>query len=163
MTAARNAGLSALACAVCACLAACGTGKATGVAAPAWEIRTSVLPGAGRVLADGQGFTLYAYMPDHRGRSQCSGLCAQQWPPLVLPAGVGRPKAGTGVAASLLGTVRRPGGTLQVTYGGWPLYLWQGDHEPGQATGQADDMGLWYLLSASGTVDRLPVRGQAGD
>ena len=163
MTAARNASLSALACAVCACLAACGTGRAAAVTAQAWEIRTSVLPGAGRVLADGQGFTLSASMPAHRGRSQGSGLCARDWPPLVLPVGVGRPKAGAGVEASLLGTVRRPGGALLVTCGGWPLYLWQGDHEPGQATGQADDMGLRSLLSASGTVDRLPVRGQAGD
>ena len=152
-----------LACAAGTCLAACGTAKTVAATVPAWEVTTTVLPGAGRVLADGQGFTLYAYMPDHRGRSQCSGLCARDWPPLVLPVGVGRPKAGAGVEASLLGTVRRPGGALQVTCGGWPLYLWQGDHEPGQATGQADDMGLWYLLSASGTVDRLPVRGQAGD
>ncbi len=156
----RNARLAALACAVCACLAACGTGKAV-AAAPSWEVTATVLPGAGTVLADGRGFTLYAYMPDHRGRSQCSGLCARDWPPLVLPAGARRAVAGKGVKTSLLGTVPRPGGARQVTYNGWPLYLWQGDHEPGQATGQADDMGLWYLLSAGGTVDRLPVRGQA--
>ena len=36
----------------------------------------------------------------------------------------------------------------------WPLYLWEGDTAAGQATGQADDMGLWYVLSVNGTVDR---------
>jgi predicted lipoprotein with Yx(FWY)xxD motif len=115
-----------------------------------------------RVLADGPGFTLYAFMPDHQGRSQCSGVCAQAWPPLILPAGIPRPAARDGAEAALLGTVRRPGGARQVTYDGWPLYLWEGDHEPGQATGQADDMGLWYVLSADGSVDTTPVTGQSG-
>ena len=57
----------------------------------------------------------------------------------------------------------RAGGARQVTYNGWPLYLWQGDQEPGQATGQADDMGLWYVLSPSGAVEPAPDPGQAGD
>ena len=114
------------------------------------------------MLADGPGFTLYVYIPDHRGRSQCSGVCARDWAPLVLPPGVRHATAGSGVQASLLGTVRRPGGALQVTYNRWPLYLWHSDYMPGQATGQADDMGLWYVLSVSGSVDKLPVQGQAG-
>lgn len=100
----------------------------------------------GEIITDGRGFTLYMYAPDHRRPSQCSGFCAQQRPPLVLPPGVTRPKADPGVRASLLGTVRRAGGELQETYGGWPLYLWIGDTGPGQATGQAGDMGLWYVL-----------------
>ena len=69
---------------------------------------------------------------------------------------------GPGSEGALLGTVAR-GGTRQVTYNGWPLYLWQGDYEPGQATGQADDMGLWYVLSVTGAVDRRQISGQAGD
>jgi predicted lipoprotein with Yx(FWY)xxD motif len=158
MRTARNAVLCSLAF---ACLAACGTSQAAATA-PAWEVKASTLPGAGRVLADGPGFTLYVYIPDHRGRSQCSGVCARDWPPLVLLPGVRHATAGSGVQASLLGTVRRPGGALQVTYNRWPLYLWHGDHVPGQAAGQADDMGLWYVLSVSGSVDKLPVQGQAG-
>ena len=58
---------------------------------------------------------------------------------------------------ALLGTVPRAGGVLQVTYNRWPLYLWQGDVAPGQATGQAEGMGAWYTMSVSGTVDRLPL------
>ena len=162
MGTARTACLAALACAAGACLAACGAGKTAPATVPAWEVATTVLPGAGRVLADGQGFTLYAFMPDHQGRSQCSGVCAQAWPPLILPAGIPRPAARDGAEAALLGTVRRPGGARQVTYDGWPLYLWEGDHEPGQATGQAEDMGLWYVLSANGSVDTTPVTGQSG-
>ena len=161
MRTARNASLATLACAAGACLAACGTAKPV-AAGPSWEVTTTVLPGAGRVLTDGQGFTLYAYMPDQQGQSRCSGVCAQNWPPLILPAGVAGPAARDGARASLLGTVRRPGGARQVTYHGWPLYLWEGDHEPGQATGQAENMGLWYVLSVTGSVDRAPIQEQPG-
>jgi predicted lipoprotein with Yx(FWY)xxD motif len=121
---------------------------------PAYQVRARVIPGLGKIITDGKGFTLYMYAPDHRGVSRCFGLCASQWPPLILPRGVGKPKAGPGVQAALLGTVRRPNGELQETYNGWPLYLWIGDTAPGQATGQADDMGLWYAMSVTGAVDR---------
>jgi predicted lipoprotein with Yx(FWY)xxD motif len=131
--------------------AGCGGGPAGG--APKYELLARAIPGLGQVVTDGQGFTLYMYAPDHRGVSRCYGLCAIQWPPLVLPRGVTRPRAGPGIRAALLGTVRRGDGALQVTYNRWPLYLWQGDNAPGQATGQADDMGLWYTLSVSGAVD----------
>jgi predicted lipoprotein with Yx(FWY)xxD motif len=140
-------------------VAACGSGGAASAALPRYEVLAGSIPGLGEVVTDGNGLTLYMYAPDHQGPSQCSGFCAQQWPPLVLPRGVTRPKAGPGVRASLLGTVRRANGQLQETYGGWPLYLWIGDTRPGEATGQADDMGLWYALSVTGAVDRGTPRG----
>jgi predicted lipoprotein with Yx(FWY)xxD motif len=132
--------------------AGCGSGVPNSV--PRYEVLARTIPGLGKIITDGDGLTLYMYAPDHQGRSQCSGFCAQQWPPLVLPRGVTRPKAGPDVRASLLGTVRRANGQRQETYGGWPLYLWIGDTAPGQATGQAEDMGLWYVLSVTGAVDR---------
>jgi predicted lipoprotein with Yx(FWY)xxD motif len=82
-----------------------------------------------------------------RAAVAAAGPAARGHPP---QGGSGRP----GVRASLLGTVRRADGELQETYGGWPVYLWIGDTGPGQATGQADDMGLWYVLSVTGAVDR---------
>jgi predicted lipoprotein with Yx(FWY)xxD motif len=145
-----------LACVACVCLAACGPGHPA-EAGPAWEVRSGVVRGLGQIVTDGGGFTLYIYVPDHQGPSVCTGECAAQWPPLVLPRGVRRPVAGPGVNPALLGTIPRPGGVLQVTYNRWPLYLWQGDFAPGQATGQAEAMGLWYTLSVSGSVDRLPL------
>jgi hypothetical protein len=70
------------------------------------------------------------------GKGQVVPGCARpQWPPLVLPRGARRPVAGPGVNPALLGTVRRVGGSLQVTYNRWPQYLWQGDFAAGQATG----------------------------
>jgi predicted lipoprotein with Yx(FWY)xxD motif len=141
-----------LAALTAAVVTAAGCGSAAS-GAPKYELQARAIPGLGRVVTDGQGFTLYMYAPDHRGVSRCYGLCASQWPPLVLPRGVTRPRAGPGIRVALLGTVRRGNGALQVTYNRWPLYLWQGDAAPGQATGQADDMGLWYTVSVTGAVD----------
>ena len=61
--------------------------------------------------------------------------------------------------SSLLGTTRRTDGTVQVTYNKWPLYLWVGDSQPGQATGQGLNNlgGLWYVLSPTGkTITTKP-------
>ncbi len=142
--------------AACVCLAGCGAGRPA-AASPAYEVRSGFVRGLGQIVIDGRGFTLYIYVPDHQGPSVCTEVCAAQWPPLVLPHGVGRPLAGLGVNPALLGTTRRADGSLQVTYNRWPLYLWQGDFAPGQATGQAEAMGLWYTLSVNGSVDRLPL------
>ena len=95
------------------------------------------MSGLGTVLVDGQGLTLYMFVPDdQRGRSTCYDTCASGWPPLRLPTGVTVPVAGGQAEPSLLGTTTRKDGGLQVTYNGWPLYIWAGDTEPGQATGQ---------------------------
>lgn len=121
-------------------------------------IQAITVPGLGRVISDTEGYVLYAYMPDDRGPSKCIGVCAVQWPPLVLGAGDRRPIAGQGVIAALLGTDPRPGGGRQVTYDGWPLYLYRND-APGAAKGQSVDMGAWYAMSANGAVDRTPAVG----
>jgi predicted lipoprotein with Yx(FWY)xxD motif len=116
------------------------------------------ISGPGHVLADGTGYALYIYTPDSRGPSKCYNLCAKNWPPLLLPRGVRRPVGGRGIDDALLGTTKRKNGSLQVTYNAWPLYLYHADG-PGQATGQANDMGTWYLLSSSGEIDRQPITG----
>ena len=113
------------------------------------------------MLADGGGYTLYMYVPDHQGPSACYRVCAQQWPPLLLPPEVRHPVAGPWVDAALLGTITRTGGAVQVTDNKWPLYLYHADVQPGQATGQADDMGLWYVLSPAGAIDRRTLPGQS--
>jgi len=43
--------------------------------------------------------------------------------------------------------------------GHWPLYLYRDDDQPGEVTGQADDMGAWYGMSVGGTVDRNSLPG----
>jgi hypothetical protein len=71
----------------------------------------------------------------------------------VLPSGMSQGIAGSGVQASLLGTVKSPAGDTRVTYGGWPLYTFVGDSGSGTAKGQGvkDSYGLWWALNPSGT------------
>ncbi len=144
-------------------LAACGSSSASGqhFSGPAYEVETAQVSGLGSVLVDGQGFTLYLYVPDAQsGRSRCSGTCAVEWSPLTLPSSVKSPLAGSGVQSSLLSTTRRSDGTVQLTYNDWPLYTWAEDMAPGQATGEGlnNQGGLWYVLDASGdAIKRAPA------
>ncbi len=123
------------------------------------EVKIATVAGLGPVLVDGQGVTLYLYASDHRGSpSRCYGICAVQWPPLTLPTGVTRPVAGPGIEAGLLGTAPRTDGTTQITYNGWPLYLWPPDRAPGKATGQGltNAGGRWYVVDAAGNAVETP-------
>ena len=133
------------------------TRTAAGTAAPAYAVTTRSVAGLGTILVDGRGRTLYLFVPDRdSGRSRCYSLCANQWPPLVLPKGVTKPIARGAARASLLGTTRRRNGSLQVTYAGWPLYWFVYDAHPGEATGQGLDSlgGLWYVLNPLGNEIR---------
>lgn len=99
----------------------------------------------GTILVDGSGRTLYLFTKDAPGTSTCTGGCLAAWPPLL-----GKPTAGTGVDASMLGTVTRPDGKTQVSYKGMPLYYWAQDSAPGQTSGQGVQ-GVWWVVSPQGT------------
>jgi predicted lipoprotein with Yx(FWY)xxD motif len=134
--------------------AAAASTTAPGGVTPDYQVQIGTVSGLGKVLVNGRGLTLYLFVPDKQSDSStCYNACAQGWPPLLLPTGVTTPVAGAGVQSSLLGTTHRTDGTTQVTYNKWPLYLWQGDSEPGQATGQGLNNlgGLWYVLSPGGS------------
>ena len=126
---------------------------------PEYEVTTGTVDGLGTVLVDGKGITVYMFANDVRDApSRCYDICAIQWPPVVLPPNVTRPVAGPGIQESLLGTATRSDGSTQVTYNGWPLYVWPPDRAPGQATGQAltNAGGLWYVLSPAGNPIKTP-------
>jgi predicted lipoprotein with Yx(FWY)xxD motif len=122
---------------------AADTPKATGAIV---SVNTTSL---GSVLIDSKGLTLYLFEKDSPGQSACSGSCAGVWPPLTTR---GTPVAGQGASKSRLGTIRRAGGSLQVTYGGHPLYLYVGDTHGGQTTGEGLNQfgALWWAVSAAG-------------
>jgi predicted lipoprotein with Yx(FWY)xxD motif len=100
----------------------------------------------GTILVDSQGRTLYLFEKDGRNHSACSGACAKFWPPELT---TGKPVAGAGVKAPLLGEIMRGDGTDQVTYNGHPLYRFVKDTASGQATGQgANAFGAgWYVVA----------------
>jgi predicted lipoprotein with Yx(FWY)xxD motif len=75
----------------------------------------------------------------------------------------GQPTAGDGANASIVATIKRSDGAPQVTYNGHPLYLYEGDHEPGDTNGQgvvAFGAG-WYALTPAG--DQVSGTSSSGD
>jgi predicted lipoprotein with Yx(FWY)xxD motif len=103
----------------------------------------------GRVLVGPGGHTLYLFAKDKRGKSSCAGVCADAWRPLITR---GAPKALRGAKASKLGTTRRAGGQLQVTYAGHPLYAFAEDTRAGTTKGEGVSAfgAKWFAVSASG-------------
>jgi predicted lipoprotein with Yx(FWY)xxD motif len=105
----------------------------------------------GSFLVDSSGRALYLWEADKSDKSTCSGACASAWPPLTTS---GKPAAGSGVKAALLGTTKRDDGSLEVTYKGHPLYYFAGDQSAGQTNGQGSDGfgAKWYLVKSSGSA-----------
>jgi predicted lipoprotein with Yx(FWY)xxD motif len=139
-------------------LAACGSSGGSSTASPQPAKTSMGTPATvgvastalGNVLVDTQGRTLYLFQKDSGTTSTCTGSCATFWPPLFAP---GAPTGGTGANASLIGTTKRQDGKSQVTYNGHPVYLYTGDHKPGNTNGEgvvAFGAG-WFALSPSGS------------
>jgi predicted lipoprotein with Yx(FWY)xxD motif len=107
--------------------------------------------GPGKILVDSQGRTVYLFEKDSGTKSACSGGCAVQWPPVTV---TGKPTVGSGLSASKVGTTQRSDGKSQVTYNGHPLYLFEGDQNPGDTNGQGlNAFGApWYVLSPAGAA-----------
>jgi predicted lipoprotein with Yx(FWY)xxD motif len=113
-----------------------------------------------KILVDHAGRTLYMFTVDTHGKDT---VCTPQGPygaecPSIWPAltSAGRPRAGKGVKASLLGVYKRRDGKHQVTYNRHPLYYFHGDpstppgdKKPGDARGQGF-VSEWYVLSPNG-------------
>ncbi len=101
------------------------------------------------VLTDDEGYTLYWFGPDSATKSACQGSCARSWLPVTGPA-----TWGPGVTGSI-GAIVRPGGALQATYDGHPLYTTTADTGPGQTKGND----VW---SHGGEWHEVTVPGRAG-
>ena len=117
-----------------------------------------------------KGFTLYFISSDNAPHSYgctpgvtktvvgpitCTGPSNDknaEWPAITT---TGKPVAGPGVSAALLGTVYRKGVGTQITYRGYPLYLF--DQMPGQVSGEGwfepglpPWHGVWWVMSPGG-------------
>jgi predicted lipoprotein with Yx(FWY)xxD motif len=124
---------------------------ATGPASSTATVSLATVSGIpGKALVGSNGRTLYLFQADMHGTSACAGACAAAWPPYTV---TGTPQAGGGVSQSLLGTLTRPDGTMQLTYNGHPLYYFTADTAGGTAHGQAVKAfgAEWYVVGASGS------------
>jgi predicted lipoprotein with Yx(FWY)xxD motif len=136
---------------------------ASGAAAPSGPSTTSAASTAasgttvatvhtslGTILAAGpKHMTVYLFEADKGSTSNCSGACAQAWPPVMT---TGNPQAESGAKAADLGTTTRSDGTKQLTYNGHPLYYYVSDQSSGETTGQGvKSFGAdWYVLNPQG-------------
>ncbi len=120
----------------------------------------------GTILVSGK--TLYTLKPSSIA---CTASCLKIWPEVLLPKGVKKATAGTGVSAAKLGTVKRAGGVLQVTYSGKALYWFFKDTAAGQVKGVGTDTwGQWSVVvikklssgSGSTTTTTSPSGGGGG-
>jgi predicted lipoprotein with Yx(FWY)xxD motif len=106
---------------------------------------------AGKLLVNSRGFTLYEFAKDTKNTDNCyaHSNCRAVWPPLYT---TGKPVAGKGVRGSMLGTITLPNHRQQVTYGGFPLYTYIGDGNPGAVSGVGITQagGRWYGVTAAG-------------
>ncbi|MFB6810034.1 SCO0930 family lipoprotein [Streptomyces sp. NPDC056387] len=101
----------------------------------------------GKILVDGQWRTLYRFDKDSAWPMKfgCLGACLDTWKP--APA-VDKSKA-EGISGKLVGSVKRPDGSEQLTIDCWPVYTFTGDTGPGQANGH-NKQGLWFAVTAEG-------------
>jgi predicted lipoprotein with Yx(FWY)xxD motif len=100
------------------------------------------------VVVNGAGFTLYRFDKDTASpsKSNCFGDCAITWPPYLVAPG-GRVFL-DGVDKSAIGFIERDG-ALQVTIGGWPVYLFSKDVKAGDTNGQGVG-GTWFGVTPDG-------------
>ena len=84
--------------------------------------------GTATVFTDAKSMTLYIFVRDEPGKSNCTGGCAGAWPPLMADAGV--------APAENFSIIVRDDGTKQWAYKDKPLYLWSRDEKPGDTMGE---------------------------
>jgi predicted lipoprotein with Yx(FWY)xxD motif len=127
---------------------ASASGHASAASAASVQLKSTSL---GKILVSSSGLTLYMWVKDKKGsnKTACNAACQVVWPLYTVS---GKPTAGPGVSKSKLGSFK-VGGKTEVTYNGYPLYLYKADSSPGMTTGQATTTfgGAWYVLNAAGT------------
>ena len=112
-------------------LAACAAAVTMAPGGPGTTRQT----GLGEVFTDAKGMTLYTYDADKPGESNCTGICAVIWPPVIAAEAAG-PTGG-------FTTITRDDGAQQWAYRGMPLYGYVSDADPGDTSGDGVD-GVWH-------------------
>ncbi|MET9323389.1 SCO0930 family lipoprotein [Streptomyces sp. NPDC003038] len=101
----------------------------------------------GNILADAEGRTLYRFDKDSAWPMKfgCLESCLDTWKPAKA---VDKDKV-SGISSELVGSVKRPDGTEQMTIDCWPVYWFTGDTKPGDISGHGKQ-GLWFAVTDKG-------------
>ena len=92
------------------------------------------------VLAGSNNMTLYTYGKDvvGSGKSVCNGMCATNWPPLLVE--------GNPVVSGAYSVITRDDGKKQLAFNGMPLYFYAKDAKPGDKIGDGRSEGAWRVI-----------------
>lgn len=101
----------------------------------------------GTILVDAEGLTLYGFTPDEGGTPTCTDACADTWPPLFTDSS----DLPGDLDPSVFSVVEHPSGEPQLAAGGWPLYYYAADAEPGDVNGQGVG-GNWFAVAPDGSL-----------
>jgi predicted lipoprotein with Yx(FWY)xxD motif len=147
MTLARLAAVLALAGALAIPIASASASARAGGGAKISLRKTSL----GKILVNARGRTLYAFTKDAKNKDRCMSTsgCTSTWPVVTTK---GKPRAGAGVKASMLGSITLSDRSHQVTYGGRPLYTYAADTSAGATdyVGATEFGGTWLAVNAAG-------------
>ena len=97
----------------------------------------------GNYLVAYNGMTLYTDAPDGSNVSNCTGVCAANWPPYTVTSTANL--VAESPIRGKISTLKRANGSTQVTYNGHPLYFYVRDSKSGDTLGQGIG-GIWYIV-----------------
>jgi predicted lipoprotein with Yx(FWY)xxD motif len=110
---------------------------AYGVSLAADAMPGAIKMGAGGMLTDAKGMTLYTWDNDKEAnKSSCTGMCLMNWPSMKAEA-----------ADKDMGdwkVITRDDGSKQWAYKGKPLYYFRMDAKSGDTTGDGRGM-VWHI------------------
>jgi predicted lipoprotein with Yx(FWY)xxD motif len=141
--------------AVTAVLAACGSSSggesATAASSGGSTVSVAEIEGTGNVLVDSSGQALYASEQEtEAGKVMCEGACTSFWKPLTISNGTPE-----GSVPGNLGVMKRPEGSMQVTFDGKPLYTFT-QEGPEEVTGNGFQDAFeghhftWHVVTTGG-------------
>ena len=97
-------------------------------------------------IQDKEYFTLYTFSNDMVGTSNCNGMCAENWPPLLASAA---DKVEADKGETDFTVISREDGMWQWTWKGWPLYFFNADEISGDMKGK--DIANWNVAKLAKT------------
>ncbi len=109
-----------------------------------YSINLAINDTLGTYLVNQTGFALYYFMNDAPGNgiSNCSGKCAEIWPPFYAKNITVAKNLNTTDFTSQI----REDGRWQTAYRGWPLYLYSKDTKPKDVYGQGFNK-VWSIVN----------------
>jgi predicted lipoprotein with Yx(FWY)xxD motif len=143
--------------AVCAILNSC---KKSSNTVNSYSVNIASSATLGQHLVDKDGYTLYIFSNDYKGRNRCSGGCETLWP-YFYAGTLTQSSLGMGLDINDFDTIN-VGGTPQTRYKGWPLYYYapsssgyygtQNVREAAGQTGGDAYANVWFVAKPDYTI-----------